>query len=103
MSYPCRCNKRSCQARKSLRKKPDDYVRRPKCPIPGCGGLMYFDNHRFTNSVRDRGEECGLDCLPYRHMVSNKKCRKNEDYVAKRNLAPRSKHSPIPADEWVPF
>lgn len=105
MKYPCRCNKRTCQARKSLPKKPELYVRRPECPIPGCGGLMYFDRYRFENGPRDQGsaEPCGLDCTPFRHRTSNKQCRGHEEYLAKRNQAPRSKHSPIPADEWVPF
>lgn len=66
---------------------------------------MYLDNYRFKNGARDHGsaEVCGLDCLPYRHRTSNKQCRGNDDYATKRNQAPRSKHSPIPADEWVPF
>lgn len=103
MAYPHRCNKRACQARRSLKRKAADYVRAPRCHIPGCSGMMYFDAHRFKNGVSDRGEVCGSDCLPYRHMISNRKCRKNAEYVAKRYDAPRSKHSPIPATQWAPF
>lgn len=105
MSYPCRCNKRTCQARKSLKKHPADYKHRPECPIHGCGGLMYLDEYRYSGGAKDQGsaEVCRLDCLPHVHRTSTEGCRSHEDYLRKRNAAPRSKHSPIPKDGWVPF
>ena len=103
MRYPCRCNRRNCQARRSLAKRPELYRKWPTCP---CGGKLYVDWYRFHKGKHDqpprcRSSACILSWFP--HHVATAECYGNAAYLAERNAAPRSKHSPIPAVEWVPF
>lgn len=102
MRWPCRCNRRSCQARRTLPKHPREYVRWPVCKV--CGeGRLYVDEYRKRKGPKDNVRVCRSDCRPYPHRVSDRHCKHYRQYVTSRNLAPRSKHSPIPPDEWVPF
>lgn len=117
MRIPCRCNKRSCQARRTLRKRPEQYVREPKCHIPGCDGKMYVDEYRLRKGEFDNPPQCtDPNCNFTRrhfertgrvmirpHRVSNDLCDHYQEWITKRNMAPRSKHSPIPENEWIPF
>lgn len=112
MSIPARCNKRSCQARRNLSKHPEQYVRWPKCHMGGCDGLMYVDKYRLNKGSKDRAPKCtDVHCNyqratnnknPY-HRIDNVGCDHYGDYVTKRNISPRSKHSPIAAADWIPF
>lgn len=105
MGYQARCNKRLCQARRTLPKRVTMYIKRPKCHIPGCSGLMLMDEHRIKGKPQhgEFVEVCRLDCLPHPHKTNSKGCRGYREYMNKRNDSPRPKHSPIPAEEWVPF
>jgi len=113
MRVPARCNKRSCQARRNLSKLPEHYVYWPKCHIPGCDGKMYVDKYRMRKGPKDHPPMCRDSTCPIHylnskdnrmpHRVSTKGCNGYHKYIAKRNSKPRSKHSPIPEAEWVPF
>jgi len=106
--HPARCNKRSCQARRNLSKHPALYEKWPTCHCPGCDGKMYVDWYRMKKGPKDRAEICkDPNCilkmkLPY-HRVDHHGCSQYQNYVTKRNTSPRSKHSPIPIEQWVPF
>lgn len=115
MSYPCRCNRRECQARRNLRKHPEQYAKWPTCHKCGAG-RMYVDTYRLKKGAKDNAPVCRDTMCPagvgrdkngserrFPHKVSTRGCNGYGDYVTKRNTAPRSKHSPIPPDEWVPF
>lgn len=106
--HPARCNKRGCQARRNLSKHPMLYVKWPKCHV--CGdGLMYVDWYRMKKGPKDNAPKCELYACAYRgsspeyHRVSDSGCSGHAEYLAKRNNSPRSKHSPIPEADWVPF
>lgn len=80
--------------------------------MAGCEGLMYVDEYRLRKGAKDRAAECEDSACTFnrekesilpRHRIDNKGCIHYNEYVTERNMAPRSKHSPIPADEWVPF
>lgn len=113
MRIPTRCNKRSCQARRNLSKMPDQYIRPPRCHMVGCDGFMYVDKYRLRKGPKDNAPVCTDATCPYHyanstdsvmpHRVSTRGCSGYAEYVTKRNTSPRSKHSPIPVDEWVPF
>lgn len=94
MRYPCRCNKRSCQARVTRRKHPDEYRqdRWRLCPRQ-CGGRLYIDTYRLKKGKKDRAPECLEDCLPYKHRHDNKQCRHYAEYQLERSLID-SKHNP---------
>lgn len=121
MSVPARCNRRACQARRNLSKPPEQYARWPTCHVLGCGGKMYVDKYRLRKGEHDNAPVCYDACLyewarehdPHNryalrgdapHRVSDKRCRRYEDWALERSLA-RSKHSPVkPEDsEEAPF
>ncbi len=85
MSYPCRC--KDCNGRRSLNRKPDQYLRPPKCKH--ChGNRWYFDRYRYENPTKDRGGElCKSDCMApmygysFPHKTNTKGCRGYENYV----------------------
>lgn len=109
--HQTRCNKRSCQARRNLTKHPALYKRWPICHL--CGeGKMYVDWYRMNRGPKDNPAVCrDLTCSHYRetgnlvpyHRVNSKGCSGYHRYVSDRNIAPRSKHSPILEKDWVPF
>lgn len=106
MKIPARCNRRKCQTRRNLSKRPQLYVNWPLCKMPRCGGKMYVDEYRLRKGPKDNPAMCKDDrCrhpLQY-HRISNEGCVLYNDYVSERNAAPRSIHSPIAELDWVPF
>jgi len=103
MRIPARCNRRTCQARRNLSKRPELYKYWPTCRKTGCDGKMYVDEYRLKKLEVKQRAVCFDDCYHYPHRIDSPNCKKREDYIGKRNASPRSKHSPIPIDEWVPF
>ena len=78
--WPSRCNQRECQARRTLKKHPDEYVRgKPKCHIPGCSGRMYLDTYRATKAFRkhDVGEVCKCHMHRFPHAKGRGYCLHN--------------------------
>jgi len=64
---PCRCLTRTdgvkCTQRKSLPKRPDAYVRQPRCPR--CGGRSwYIETYRIRTELPG---QVTCDCGAYRH------------------------------------
>lgn len=58
MSYLCRCSNRvNCHLRRALRKRPQDYVRPPKCE--GCGRRKYYIDRWQERSNAARFCRCG--------------------------------------------
>lgn len=112
-THRARCNKRQCQARRNLSKHPALYVNWPTCHIAGCDGKMYVDWYRMKKGPKDNAPICRDPCCPYVHVnftsgepmhrVSTPGCSGYNDWITQRNAKPRSKHSPIPEDEWIPF
>jgi hypothetical protein len=104
---PARCNKRACQARRTLSMMPEHYVNWPRCHIVGCDGKMYADKFRMkkANQAADRGEVCECDGRPGKHRRGQAGCRDREDVIIQRSLLPTPKHSPIkPCDDDIaPF
>lgn len=59
-----KCGRASCRRRKVLRRKIDEYLRRPRCP--GCGeDSLHYDNHR--HQTRKNRKSCHCDGYPYPH------------------------------------
>ncbi len=108
MKVPARCNKRTCQARRNLSKPLKEYVRHPKCHVPGCGGLMYVDTYRLNKGAKDRAPECTDPYCgfkqrffertgripPRRHRVDNAECDHAIGHQIERSLI-NSKHRPF--------
>jgi len=101
---PARCNRRDCQTRRNLSKRPELYVTWPKCRMPGCSGRMYVDKYWLRKGPYDHAPICRSDCLPYPHPVSTQECKQREEYALNKSFKPRSKHSPKPLrDDEAPF
>ena len=107
MKIPARCNKRQCQARRSLSKPLEAYARRPKCHIAGCSGLMLIDKTRAdkANDAKDRGVPCHCNApvmlRPTAHRRGQKGCMYRDEMLAKRGK--QATHSPIEPKDYVPF
>lgn len=105
MKYPCRCNRRDCQARRTLNKHPDAYKRPPRCH--GCRhGTMYLDKYRKARGAKDNPPVCYDDCYHYPHRTNSKHCKHREDWKLERSLAPKSRHDPYQhheSPEEAPF
>lgn len=94
MKIPARCNRRTCQARRNLSERPEEYQRWPLCHAPGCEGRMYVDTYRLRKlEVRQRAV-CRCDGYPYPHRVDSPKCLRRDEFILNRSLRPVSKHSP---------
>lgn len=99
--YRARCNKRPCQARKTIKGVYDPNDRRP-CHVPGCKGLMRKDVTRERDCTRDAtggGELCRCDGLEMSirnspHRRGSKGCKHFEDVKVEQSLRPVPKHSP---------
>lgn len=101
MKYRARCNKRVCQARKTIKGvyDPNDRV---NCHMPGCDGLMRIDVTRERDPIGDRGYEglCRCDGIAWADMRNSphrkgiRGCVHYEDHVTDRSLKPIPKHSP---------
>lgn len=100
---PARCNRRSCQARRNLPKRPEHYVRWPRCRYAGCGGRLYVDEYRLRRGARDHPPVCLSDCLPYPHRVGSLGCRRREDWEAERFARGPSRHCPQRPEEKCSF
>ena len=116
MKIPARCNKRSCQARRNLSKRPEEYVNWPTCNKQGCNGKMYVDEYRLKKGLKDKVPVCRDQRCGYMHpgkkskstihRISTPGCIQHDEY--KLNIAARGpvKNSPFPfgdvADE-APF
>lgn len=80
--FHCRCNRKACQARKTLRKHPGDYKYPRKCKAIGCSGIMRLDGYRHKGlkdkRIRelDRGKTCcDWQCdLHYPHRRNSEGC-----------------------------
>lgn len=104
MKIPARCNRRECQARRNLTKRPELHKQFwPTCHIPGCNGKMYVDEYRLRRGSKDHPHLCRDDCLPYPHKVSTIQCKLHGEYMLEKSLKPKPKHSPIPDEQDCPF
>lgn len=63
MSYNYRCSVSECRKRRTLRKKIELYMRRPKCPSCGADSLKYDP----TEKIRTKSRTCRCDGLFYPH------------------------------------
>lgn len=116
MSYRARCNKRACQARRTIKGvyDPND---REKCHDPkgvGCCGLMRKDVTRERDVTKDAsggGKLCRCDGLTMSsrnspHRYGCRGCRHHDEYIIEKAFKPRSKHSPTSVsedDDGAPF
>ena len=106
LKYRARCNKRPCQARKTLRGTydPNDRV---ACHVPGCGGSMRIDVTRERDCAKDSqggqpmcrcaGTSEALGAMSSRnapHTRGTRGCVHHEAVRVDRSLAPVPKHSP---------
>lgn len=67
---PCRCKK--CRARRSLRQKPDEYLRPPKCK--SCGNNTWvIDVYRFRKEMSS-SRVCGCSGYWFPHRRGSKFC-----------------------------
>lgn len=77
MTHPARC--RHCDHRRSLKRRPEDYLRAPACPH--CGGRSWrLDKYRMKEKRERIGvfNTCHCDGLPYPHRAgSDVWCRKH--------------------------
>lgn len=110
MKYPARCNKRACQARKSFRRKPDEYKYPKKCHMPGCTGIMKLDKLRYASmldpslAVKDRGEVCNCDGYIGPHRKGQKNCIHHEEKVLNQAFTKGTfKHSPVKVEELTDY
>lgn len=62
MAYQCRCTRKSCRKRVTLKKHPDAYKVYPKCK--GCGGHV---NHQPTERLYDKLRTCYCGSIRYPH------------------------------------
>ncbi len=87
--WPARCNKRSCQARRTLKKHIDDYERKPKCHV--CGSPMYIDYYRackkFSRAV------CSCDGYPFPHKIDSVWCKHFKGEITKEHHLARFGHT----------
>lgn len=103
MRIPARCNKRECQARRNLSKRPQLYVRWPRCHLPGCSGRMYVDEYRLRKGPNDKAPKCHENCLPYPHRHDTKGCMHYDEYILDRAVRGRVTNSPVKEDGDPPF
>lgn len=76
MTVPCRCltqiNGVRCHQRKSLARRPQDYIRQPKCPA--CGARRwYIDRYRLRIEM-DRKQSCDCGGYHFIHRRGSKYC-----------------------------
>lgn len=112
--YPCRCQNRidgkRCNARRSLRRKPDEYIRPPKCH--NCGAANWaVDWHRLANPESScGGAVCHDACLIYKynqyfpHRTNTPGCKHYEDWLLDRVMKKGNKiNEATGTDEEPPF
>lgn len=103
MRYPCRCTRRACRARRTLRRHPSQYVRPPTCVQ--CGSALAVDAYRLRRGPKDHPPACtdplcgfkarhiaengtGASALLHAHRVSNRGCDGYEAYKLSLNGTP---------------
>lgn len=73
--YACRCRRRGCEARKTLRLHPDGYwganKRHARCH---CGGELRVDWYR-SSGVEAKNTACGCQGYPFFHRRGSLFCR----------------------------
>ena len=104
---PCRCNRRSCQGRVNLSKRPEAYKKSPKCKKCGIGHL-YVDKYRLRKGDKDKAPVCKNDNCRYRypdkknrrpyHRIDIKGCIHYDEYREEVALRGTVKNSPIRAE-----
>lgn len=67
-AYPCRC--KSCRRRKTVRKHPREYFRKP--PSCCCGGQLSVDTFRLERE--NKKYKCSCTGLPFPHRKGSKWC-----------------------------
>jgi hypothetical protein len=106
---PARCNKRSCQTRRSLTKYPEEMKHWPKCKVNGCDGKMYVDKLRLQAQLdkekykKDSGEPCKCDGYPIKHIRGQHKLCEGRDEVQLEKALTKGtfKHSPIKGEDLI--
>lgn len=74
MIYACRCRNSACQARRTLSKHPDEFVRPPRCK--SCGSQQWrWDKHR--DKVEKNKRPCGCSGYWFAHRKGSKWCHNN--------------------------
>lgn len=77
MPVRCRCSRKACQARKTLAKHPDEYLRKPP-PCPMCGGRKWrVDRWRHRHEL---GRYCWCNGAHYPHRPGSSVCLKHRYY-----------------------
>ncbi len=109
-SYRARCNKRPCQARRTIKGvyDPND---RERCHKPDCKGMMRIDTTRERIGWRDSTSQplCHCDGVKWadtRNAPHNRGavgCSHREDVLIERGMSPRSKHSPLTDGDELEF
>jgi len=122
--WPCRC--RVCNARRSLKRHPEEYKIPPACKKCGArehklrkhyeerGGIpprllgkcltWAVDTYRKKSRVRDAHPmgTCHLDCYHYPHSRTSKNCRQRDEALLERSLKSSSKPEKLESPE-APF
>jgi hypothetical protein len=66
MLFSHKCRRTSCRKRTVLRRKVEEYIRRPRCP--GCGqDTLSFD--KYNHERRVKRKSCHCDGYPYPHRI----------------------------------
>jgi len=72
MRYRVRCSRKACQARRTLPRHPDSYIRPPRCH---CGSTSWrIDRYRMTQEFP---ELCQCDGYWFPHRPGSGMCRSN--------------------------
>lgn len=67
-SYQVRCSRAVCQARRTLRQHPDDYVRPPTCD---CGNKRWRIDWYRTSRIESQRFTCHCARLPFPHRAGS--------------------------------
>lgn len=99
MLVRARCNRRSCQARKTYPKPLAAYVKWPLCPACRIG-KMYEDRHRTSGKEHKQRRLCMCDGYPASqkngpHQWGSPLCKGREEYLLELAFTRGTKtHSP---------
>lgn len=84
--FPCRCSRRACQQRVTLRRHPKDYLRAPKCK--GCGGRE-FRVDRYRKKIEIKLVSCDCNGYGHPHKKGSKWCRHAKNEPSAEDIAAR--------------